>query len=363
MGKKLFDESHYQFEMPVIVPFNTMKEWITKIFVALGMEEINAEIVADTLVVADCRGVYSHGIMRTPIYGNRILMGGTNPKTKIDIVRDKGAFSIIDGNNSMGQPVSHFAMKHAIENAKVHGVSSVSVIRSNHNGAIAYWPMMSLPENMIAFSISASAGNVFAPWGGTDARLGHSPFAYVIPAGKHDPIVCDMALSTVARGKIILARRHGKKIPITWGINNKGEPTTDPNEVYWGSLLPIGGYKGYAIAYGLELFSSALLGTDFGKTQGDFYEKPEIPQNIGQFFYVLNISALTDLMAFKNRIDDSIEYLKASPLAEGTSEILVPGEPEWRTYKRQIVEGIHYSSVTLEDVRDFSKKMGVEPMV
>ena len=110
MPKDIFHDEHYNFEMDMVITYDVMLDWVTKIFVALEMSHEDASLVADTLVVSDCRGVYSHGIMRTILYGKRILAGGTNPKTKIDILKDDGAITLIDGNNSMGQPVNCFAM-------------------------------------------------------------------------------------------------------------------------------------------------------------------------------------------------------------------------------------------------------------
>jgi LDH2 family malate/lactate/ureidoglycolate dehydrogenase len=363
MEENLFDEKHYNFDMDMVVPYEQILDWVTKIFVALGMSETDAALVADTLVVSDCRGVYSHGIMRVSLYGKRILAGGTNAKTKIDILKDDGAITLVDGNNSMGQPVNFFAMEHAIKKAKTYGSATVSILGSNHSGAIAYYPMMAIAEDMIAFCVSVAGGNVFAPWGGTDPRLGHSPFSYMIPAGKYDPIVFDMALSVVANGKVMLARQQGVEIPNTWGFDKQGRPTTNADEVYHGSLAPIGGYKGYGLSLGLELIASALPGAAFGKTQGDYYRLPGVPQNLGQYIHVVDIKAITDVTAFKKRIDDGIDYLKASPLAAGATEILYPGEPEWKTYHKQKAEGIRYSHISIQELRDFSKQVGVEPMM
>jgi LDH2 family malate/lactate/ureidoglycolate dehydrogenase len=363
MKKNIYEERHYNFEMDMVIPYGVMTEWAAKIFSALGMSDKDSILIADTLVVSDCRGVYSHGIMRIPLYGKRILAGGTNPKTKITILRDFGANTLIDGNNSMGQPVDSFAMRHAIEKAKIFGSATVSVTGSNHSGAIAYYPMMAIPDDCIAFCTSVAGGNVFAPWGGTDPRLGHSPFSYMIPAGKYDPMVFDMAFSIVANGKVMLARQHNVPIPDTWGFDPSGKPTTSADDVYNGTLAPIGGYKGYGMSLGLELLASALPGSAFGKSQGDFYRKPDVPQNLGQFIHVIDIKSITDVDDFKKRIDDEIDYLKASPLAVGAEEIMYPGEPEWRNYKHQKEKGIKYSPVSIEEIRQFGISVGVNPMV
>lgn len=358
-----FHEKHYQFEMDEVLSHEPVKEYVAKIFEALGMDPENALLVSDTLVVSDLRGVYSHGIMRVPMYANRIWAGGTNPKTKVDIVKEKGAFTLMDGNNSMGQPVDVIATKYAIEKAKVFGSATVSIRGSNHNGAEAYYTMMAARENMVGFIASVAGGNVLAPWGGTDARLGHSPFSYAIPAGRYDDIVFDAALSVVANGKVMLARSHGIPIPDTWALDGRGRPTTDAEEVYQrGTLLPIATYKGYGISLGLELIASALPGASFGATQGDFYRQPGVEQNLGQYIHVIDVSVVDEVDAFKKRIDDGIDFLKASPLAEGATEIYFPGEPEWIHYHRQLKEGISYSPVTLREVGKVAKKVGVKPL-
>jgi LDH2 family malate/lactate/ureidoglycolate dehydrogenase len=333
--------------------------WVSLIFQAEGLSAEDAGIVSDTLVTADARGVYSHGILRVTLYTKRIEEKCVNVTAKPELLSSVLGTAVIEGNNAMGQIVGVQAMKLAIEKAKEHGVSFVTARGSNHYGTCAYYAMMALPEDMIGFSSSIGGGNLMAPWGGSDARVGNNPFGVAIPALKRPPVVLDMAQSVVAKGKIVMATKTKTPIPANWAFDRSGNPTTDAYEGMMGTIRPIADYKGYGIATVVGMLSSVISNAAIGSTLKDVYEDFSGGLNKGHSFCVVNISCMTDVAAFKSRMDREIEFIKNSPKASGVEEIYLPGEMEWLAYEKAKREGIVYPVEVIDEIRAVSTKLGV----
>jgi LDH2 family malate/lactate/ureidoglycolate dehydrogenase len=351
----------YTFHETKRIPYEAMRDWTQKLYMAVGMNEHDAWICADTAVMADARGVYSHGCMRTPIYCNRIMQGGTSATAQPVIEKERAATAIVDGRNAMGQVVAVYAMKIAIEKARQCGTASVSIKRGNHFGTCAYFAEMAVREDMIGFAWT-NGGPVMAPWGGRERQLGNNPFAIALPCGKKRPVVLDMAQSVVARGKVVMAMKTKTPIPDTWALDTEGCPTTDPVAGYWGTVRPSGDYKGSGLSILVSMISSILPGAAIGSTLVDLYEQLAVPFNAGQLLQVIDISAMTDLEEFKNRMDDYVEYLKNGKKAKGFSEIFVPGELEHIMYEKQMKEGVEYPLEIIQEYHALCEKLGVEKM-
>jgi len=171
----------YHFNEKISLPFEKVYEWQKAIYMAAGMSEEDASVVADHLVMADARGVYSHGILRTSIYTSRLEKGGTDPKAQPSIKKQFGATALVDGNNAMGMVAAKKGMDLAIELAKTYGTSAVSVTGSNHLGTCAYYAQQATREHMIGICWTINCGNIMAPWGGAERQLGNNPFAMAVP--------------------------------------------------------------------------------------------------------------------------------------------------------------------------------------
>ena len=352
----------YTFNEQMMVKFDSMLGWMTAIFKAAGMNGKDAHNCAHHLVMADARGVYSHGCMRMGVYCGRLIDGGTNPKGQPKIVKRKGCTILVDGDNAMGPVVGIFAMKAAIKLAKKFGSATASVFGSNHIGACAYYVMMAADADMIGFSWTVGAANLMAPWGGRDPRLGNNPLGIAVPCEGKPHVVIDMAQSVVARGKIVMARKTRTPIPDTWALGNDGKPTTDPEAALLGTLQPVGGYKGYGMAFMTGIITTSLSGAAFGPHIMDIYGRPDATQNAGHLFQVIDISALGTPEDFKNRVHDAVMYMKEAQRADGVKEILVPGEAEAQNFERQLRDGISYPAEVIEELRKLSQKFGVAAM-
>jgi LDH2 family malate/lactate/ureidoglycolate dehydrogenase len=331
------------------VPHEKLRDFVMLALMGVEVPRDEAELVADCLVDADLRGVYSHGVMRLPVYIHHLKKAGPGriaPRAEIRALREGDAFALIDGGNGLGPVVSAKAMDMAIEKARASGIASVGVRNSNHNGAEAYFSMMALEHDMVGFCATVGGKNILAPWGGLTPLLGNNPFSFAIPSGEELPVVLDMACSVVARGWILLAMKNNWEIPEGFAVNKDGVPTRDAKEAYEGLVLPVGGYKGY----GLALIGCILAGVLTGAAIGDLYQDFDRDQNVGHFMGALSIEKFMPVLEFKGRMDMLIRELKSSKLMKGQEKIYLPGEKEFEAKARNLREGIPLSKGVLDEL-------------
>lgn len=343
----------------VIMP-DQLREFVTRIFEAHGMPHDDAFVVADHLVEADLRGVYSHGVIRVEPYTNRLKAGGMNPRPNIQVLRETPGTALIDGNDAAGQVVGVRAMNLAIEKAKNVGVSYVGARMSNHFGTCAYYAQMALPHDMIGVAATVGGTNIMAPTGGISKLLGNNPFGVAMPAAREYPVVLDMAQSVVARGKIAHAVKTGGSIPPTWALNKYGEPTTDPVEAYSGLVQPVGGYKGYSMAFVVMVLGGVLNGAGFANRMPIFEDGIKPNLNIGHYFQAIDIKAFMDPEEFKAKIDEAVQAMHGSELAKGSERVYVPGELEWLKREERLKNGVPVAAGVWKDIVRVAEKNGVE---
>jgi len=352
-------QSHYTFHETKSIPISDMKNWVTDIFKALDLSDKDASLVADSLVDADARGVYSHGVQRVKIYTDRIMRGCINVQGNPTVILDNDAVAIVDGDNAMGQVVGVYSMELAIKKAKEYGISFVAAKGSNHYGRCAYYSRMALAHDAVGFSSTIGGGNLMAPWGGAAPRVGNNPFSIAMPAKDRYPVVLDMAQSVVAKGKIEMALKTGVHIPSEWALDQYGNPTTDPVEGVNGSVRPIADYKGSGLAIMVGLMSSVICGAAVGPTLKNVYKDFDGGLNKGQLFMAIDIRHMTDVQSFKERMDKQVDFIKDTPLAKDSDGVFLPGEIEYRNYERQSREGIVYAVEILRELKEISKKVQV----
>ncbi len=332
-------------------------DFATAIYVRAGMPAEDARLAADTLVQADLWGHQSHGVMRLSWYVARLQAGVCDPIAKPAFVVDAGALAVLDGNDGMGQVLTARAMQDAIRRAKAHGIGAVALRNSNHFGTAMYFTLMAARSGCVGF-LSTNASPAMAPWGGRKKTVGTNPWSWAAPAGKHAPMVLDIANTGVARGKIFLARQKGQPIPEGWAIDAGGRPTTDPAAAIDGIILPMAQHKGYAIAVTMDMLSGVLTGSAFGTGVRGPYQM-EHRSGAGQFMIALDIAAMQPLAEFGARMDLYIAELKAVPLAEGFEEVVYPGEIEARNDLRNRADGLLLPEDTLADLRRLAERMDV----
>jgi len=341
----------------MIIAADALRRFVATLFAAAGVPGPEAELVADTLVRADLWGHSSHGVMRAPWYLDRLRTGVMTPVTEPETVVDAGAISVIDGRDGVGQVIAHRAMLDAVARAKRHGVGIVSVRFSNHHGALGYFTRIAAEQGCIGF-LSANGSPAMAPWGGRKKMIGNNPWSIAAPAGRHAPMMLDIANTVVARGKIFLARQKGQPIPIDWAIDAEGRPTSDPVAALSGVILPMAQHKGYAISLMMDVLSGALSGSGvLNEVNGPY--QAEARSGSGHFVMALDIARFGPLDAFEARIERMIAEIKAVPLADGFEEVFYPGEIEARNEARHLRDGLDVPTKSLRDLAEAAARLGV----
>ena len=327
---------------------------------AVGVLAPDARSAAANLVEADLRGVDSHGVVRLPIYVERLACGAMNPRPGIRVVRETPTSLVIDGDNGMGQVVGVEAMRLAIDKARSGDACVFASVRnSNHYGAAALYAEMAVPHGMIGFSYTIGGINHMVPWGGAEAMLGNNPFAVALPAGEEGPVVLDMACSVAARGKIIVAAKEGRPIPADWAVGPDGQATTDAARALEGFVQPVGGPKGYALTLVIGLLSTMLSGAAFGTEVTHMYDDMERPQNIGHLMGVLPVDLFEDLATYRARMDKAIREIRGVRTAPGVERVYLPGERERIAMAHRRAHGIPVGTGVLAELDALGARYGL----
>jgi len=302
-----------------------LKERMMCVFTRYGVPTDDAAIVVDSLLDAEICGVESHGLMRVPAYADRLRAKLIDPKPQIRI-QGEGAVLKVDGGNGLGQVVAQRAMQECVRWAKSQGCCFAAVSHSNHFGAVSYYTQMAAQKQMLGFACT-SAGPTVAPFGGISNMLGTDPFSVAFPVKDAPAFVLDIAISSVAKGKIRLYEQEGKAIPEGWAIDCYGNHTTDPTAAIAGSLLPIAGHKGYGMALVVEALCALLSGAKLACETESMFKAGE-PAQIGHFLGAIDIAHFLPPEEFEQRAREWFDCLRSSPLQPGVDRILIPGELE-----------------------------------
>ena len=347
----------------VIVQAEAERQFCEAAFRAVSVPNDDAALIADTLVEADLRGVYSHGMQILPRYV-RGLKSGINPSPSIKTVVDAGSLAVLDGDCGMGQVVFVKATELAIEKALQHGIAAVSVRNSNHLGALAYYGMMAVDRDMMGIC-TTNGPSIMAPWGGVTETLANNPICVAVPSGNTYPVLLDMAVSTVARNKIRVAAARGEKIPLDWALTREGQPTDDPQEALKGLTAPMSGAKGFGLSVAMEVLTGVLSNGLIGKdVPRDVIYSDDVfyPVRVSHYFQAIDVKRLLPPEEFKARVDYLAGQVHESELAKGAQGVFMPGEMEFITRERRLKEGIPIPSVILHSLDRISKEISVEPL-
>ncbi|MFC7320036.1 ureidoglycolate dehydrogenase [Halobacillus campisalis] len=314
-----------------------LKELVVNKLSEAKVDKEHASIVADILVHADLRGVSSHGVLRTEHYVKRMLEGGMNANPDFNITKKGSSAALFDGDNGMGHVITKEAMKEAIKLSKDNGIGIVGIVNSSHCGALSYYAEQAAKEDTISM-IMTHTDSAVVPFGGAEPYFGTNPIAYGFPANEHRPIILDMATSNVALGKVLHARETGSEIPDNWGVDENGNPVTDPNLLK--NLLPFGGPKGFGLGLVVDVMTGVLTGGAFGPKISTMYGDYKNNRELSHVIVTINPGLFIEKEEFLNNIDQMIDELHAVKPADGFSSVMVPGEPEQLKEETNKKEGI-----------------------
>jgi LDH2 family malate/lactate/ureidoglycolate dehydrogenase len=324
---------------PTTVDADGLIRICARILEAAGTPVEAAEIVGRSLATADLRGVSSHGVSRLPAYLRRVQAGLIQPAAVPEIVAETPASVTIDAGAGFGHAIGWYAMGAAIERAATHGIGAAAVRNSTHFGIAGFFAERASAQGLVGIATSNGAA-LMAPPGTSTRVLGTNPLAVAIPNGDAGPILLDMATSTAALGKILLARDAGTAIPAGWALDLEGRPTSDPAVAAAGLLTPLGGHKGFGLALALEVLSAGLSGASAGPNAGSVYRTWDRPENLGHFFLAIDPAAFGGAQSFLATVAGLAEAIHGATTVAGGVPALLPGEVERQQEARARRDGL-----------------------
>jgi (2R)-3-sulfolactate dehydrogenase (NADP+) len=287
----------------------------TDLLVDAGLPADRARTTSDAVTVADVWGLGSHGLLRLPYYLDRTVAGGYPAAAELRTVVDTGPLVVLDGGGGLGHWQLDRAARTAVARAREHGVALVAVGNSGHCGALAVY-LLPVVETGLAGVVLSDGPPVMPAWGGTRPLLSTSPLAAGFP-GAERPVLVDMALAAVARGKVAAKAAAGEPLLEGWAYDAAGRPTTDAAAALQGMLAPLGGPKGYALALVVELLTGGLVGPALSADVTDIFDasRNAEPQRIAHVVLAIDparTDAGGDPAAAQQRMDDLARRLTAS---------------------------------------------------
>lgn len=341
--------------------FEDLRSFCQGAYMRAGVPEDEAYVVADLLARSDLRGVETHGVTRLPIYIQRLQKSYVRAKCELTFLKEKGPLAYAEAHGSMGHVVAYRAMQKATEKAEEYGIGWVSVRDSGHFGVAGLFPMMAVEKDLIGYIVSNSAP-MMAPHGGSERIIGNNPMSYAFPAKSYPPVVVDFSCSVVSSGKLILSRKKGERIPLGWAFDKEGLPTEDPYEGYegGGSLAPMGAHKGSGLALAHEILTAILTGGKWTRNIKSLYEEDKTGiQGTCHSFMALDPDCFIGREEFKQNMDDYIKSIKKSRPAKNVAEILMPGEPEFKTESERLEGGIPLAVNTVNELISLGESLGI----
>lgn len=332
-----------------------LKEVAIDILKGLKATDEEAALVAEILVQADMRGTDTHGVHLLTLLPDRVDAGMIQIPTNLKVIKEGETTTLIDGGNGLGQLAVHRAMMINIQKAKKFGLGCSLVRNTNNIGSLISYTLMAAQEGMIGIVMSNAAA-AMSPWGGTEAFFGTNPISIAVPGGAEGSVALDMSSSVVARGKIRLAERTKEPIPLGWALDETGAPTTDPTAAMKGTLVPIGGPKGYGLALIVDILAGMLSGSKYGQDIKTFHQLVG-PTGVGVFSLAIDIERFMPHQQFNELIQAYLASIKGSKKAKGVSRIYIPGERKFEKEKQSLREGIEISPGLAKNLNQLLEKV------
>lgn len=349
---------------------DVLHTFVEKIFVNAGVQPEHAADAANVLLYASRRGVDTHGVRNIqPIYLNLIERGILNLRPNFKIERETPVSARVDGDEGLGMAAGCWGMRLAMAKARQSGIGLVTMHNSYHYGAAGHYPWMALSEDMIGISLTArfyarDRDYGVMPTFGAKSSFSTNPISISFPTLAEPPWLLDMSTSTVPFNRITMMRDAGQSIPLGWGADEDGQPTTDPAQVHYlyplGGTRELGGHKGYGLAMMVSVLCNVLSG-GWDELYGDdpmAFEGYKL-KNDGHFFGAIRVDLFRSPDEFKRGMDAMIRSLHDAPKALGHDRIYVAGEIEHETELKRLRDGIPLTPVVVTELRAMAEKYGV----
>ncbi|MBC7382391.1 MAG: Ldh family oxidoreductase [Bacteroidia bacterium] len=349
---------------PIIFTKVQLHLFTQAVFKKCGLNPADSILAADVLLAADLRGIDSHGVARLSGYVRLWESGRINMKAQPKILHQTPSTATLDADEGLGLIIAPGAMELAIEKATQVGTGWVAVQNSSHFGIAAFHAMLALPHDMIGICMT-NASPLVAPTYSKERMLGTNPVCIAVPAKNQQPFIIDMATSNAANGKLEISSRLQKPVPDGWVQTTDGRGSTDADELKkGGSLLPLGGHKGYGLGAAVDILSAVLSGANYGPWVPPFVSflapLDNLPgKGIGHFIGAMRIDAFRPADNFKKHMDQWILRFKDAQRTDPQQEVLIPGEPEYRMTIEREKNGIPLNENVVKNLQELALKLAL----
>jgi (2R)-3-sulfolactate dehydrogenase (NADP+) len=317
-------------------------------FESVGIPPEQADISAAALVRAEADGMASHGLSRVSQYCGHVQVGRVNPSAVPTVRHERPAAVVIDAQEGLAFPALQLASRRVAEKAKTAGIALAAVGNSHHFGVAGHVAEDLARQGLIAIVMGNSPA-AMPMWGGSRPLFGTNPIAAAFPRIGQEPMVIDLSLSAVARGKLMVAAQKGESIPEGWALDAKGQPTTDPKAGLAGMMVPAGGAKGAMLALMVEVLVVGLTGSSFGYEADSFFELEGNRPRIAQL-----VMAIDPQMAgqgiFQARLEDLVTVMSQD------QSVRLPGSRRFNLRRKAETEGIEVSEAVMTSIQKFLKE-------
>jgi (2R)-3-sulfolactate dehydrogenase (NADP+) len=324
---------------------------IAAALVACNTSAANARSVARALAQAEIDGQKGHGLSRVPIYAAQARAGKVDGQATPSLRQTRPGSLMIDVANGFVFPAIDLAIERLPGLADAVGIAAAGFVRSHHFGVVGRHVERLAEAGLLALAFG-NTPKAIAPWGGRQPVFGTNPLAFAAPQRSGPPIVVDLALSQVARGKILTAAQKGEPIPSGWAVDERGNPTTDAKIALKGALQPIGGAKGAALALMVEVLAVALTGAVFSSEASSFFDADGPPPGVGQLIVVIDPDAFAGREAFLDGLTGLVRTIEA----DGT--VRLPGSRRIASREKAQREGVAVDAALLTEVRALAGARG-----
>lgn len=341
-----------------LVPASHLEDFTIRVFRALGMSEEHAALMGDHITWAHAHGHSWLGAPKIIQYGTRVRTEATSAVGEPVAVSESDAFTLLDGKNTFSQIAGVRAMELTVKKARRSG-AAVSVLRNTTSaGALGYFALRAARRRMIGM-VNNNAPPLMPPWGGTTKLIGNQAFAIAAPAGRHGPVLLDMALSEMTLVRYHEYEERGEALPEGVALDAAGRPTTDPTEALRGMMVPMGGHRGYGLAVMWEVLTGVLSGSlrflDEVTMPGVF----DRPQAVSMFFLAIDPEMAMPYEEFAERVDRLVDRMHASETAPGVEKVFVPGERSAALARERMRNGIPIPVSLIARLDRFGAEIGV----
>jgi LDH2 family malate/lactate/ureidoglycolate dehydrogenase len=344
--------------VPTRVTAEHVREFSTSVLERCGLSAEDARIVADALAWADLRAIAPQGIAKLPLLVRRLRSGGARPDAVVKVVSGRGAFLRLDAGRATGHVAGVRAMRAAIVAARTNGVGLAVVGNTDSGSAMGYYASLAATDGFIGLAIN-NTYPLMPPHGGTTRVVGNQAFAIAVPRDGTTPLLFDSALSALSHTGIEEMRDRGEPLPKGLALDAAGLPTTDHVAAIAGLIKPVGGHRGFGLALMWEVLTGVLSGNERFASRITPIGDVARPQSVAHCYLAIDPRVVMPLDAFTARVSALVDAVHASPPAEGTTRVFVPGEQGDAIAERRAREGIEVNATKAAELEALGRELGV----